>query len=239
MGKRKNMQRKLVRNATGSLCFSLTTMAMSILILSGCQSGFNSNLPPSQVRPVQWPGVTVPKYTPHSAQPDFTPNSQFPYQWLPMRNYEDFNRWKGIIIHHSAGDFGDAATFDREHKEQGWDGLGYHFVINNGKNTRNIRDGVVQVGQRWQQQTTGAHCRVDPSDSNYWNEHTIGICLVGNFENHRPTEAQWQSLVKLVRFLLQRYHIPVDKIKCHRDIKPTECPGKNFSLNELKQRMIY
>ena len=145
------------------------------------------------------------------------------------------NRWEGILIHHSASDSGSAAQFDKWHKQQGWDGLGYHFVIDNG---RGGTDGRVEVGYRWRDQLTGAHCRQASRDDNYWNEHTIGICLVGNFEQHTPTPAQYESLAQLTHFLQRRYNIPTYKIRGHRDIvSSTACPGRNFSFAELHRRL--
>ena len=159
--------------------------------------------------------------------------------WIPSGKFEDKSRWKGIVIHHSATDFGNADYIDLCHKYEGYDGIGYDFVINNGliKNGYGQTDGAIEATYRWKTQTTGAHCKIQTDQTNYWNEHTIGICLIGNFENTKPTEAQWASLVKLVTFLQNRYNIPFDQIKGHRDIKPTKCPGKNLTLNELKQRL--
>ena len=34
-----------------------------------------------------------------------------------------------IIIHCSDSDFGDAQTIDLWHKQRGWKGIGYHYVI--------------------------------------------------------------------------------------------------------------
>ena len=39
---------------------------------------------------------------------------------------------KKIIIHCSDSEFGDAALIDKWHKERGWTGIGYHYVILNG-----------------------------------------------------------------------------------------------------------
>ena len=160
-------------------------------------------------------------------------------EWIPPSYLEDRGRWQGIIIHHSGVSYGCAAHEDKYHKSIGWDGLGYDFVINNGvyKNGYGEPDGLVEVGYRWRQQKTGAHCRPEGDWSNYWNEHTIGICLIGDFEKTRPTERQWQSLVKLLRFLQNRYDIPTSQIKGHRDIKVTKCPGRYFSSGELRRRL--
>lgn len=155
--------------------------------------------------------------------------------WVPPRHLEDKKRWHGIVIHHSAVPYGSAAHEDKYHKSIGWDGLGYHFVINNGvfENGYGRADGLVEVGYRWRGQKVGSHCRQN-SSSNYWNEHTVGICLIGNFSEGRPTFRQMQSLAKLVRFLRTRYSIPISKIKGHGDIKPTDCPGKYFPMARLK-----
>ena len=114
--------------------------------------------------------------------------------WLPPATVE--KSWNAIIIHHSATERGNAAIFDKEHREQnGWDGIGYDFVIGNGTNSG---DGQVEVTFRWRQQITGAHCK---TDNNWANEDGIGICLVGNFNNYSPSNRQLQSLTELVGFL--------------------------------------
>ena len=208
--------------------------ALMSLSLVGCRSNYPSDLPPPTVRPVRI--IRPPVLTP--VQPQAVDHLDIRWEWLPPSHLEDFSRWHGIIIHHSMTDYGDADAFDRYHRTtRGWDGLGYHFVINNGKNKNGKKDGEVEYGKRWEEQSTGAHCRVDKADNNYWNEHTVGICLVGNFEKTRPTAAQWASLGELVRLLQHRYHIPTHMIKGHRDVDKTKCPGKNFSLWKFKQQL--
>ena len=158
--------------------------------------------------------------------------------WLPIQNENKF-RWEAIVIHHSGCDYGDRNHIDKCHKARGFDGVGYHFIINNGvfQNGFGKPDGLVEISYRWKKQLTAAHCRVIGDRSNYWNIHSIGICLIGNFENTTPTEKQWKSLVKLVKFLQQRYHIPSTRICGHRDVKPTKCPGTNFSFAEFNLRL--
>jgi hypothetical protein len=150
-----------------------------------------------------------------------------PRGWVPPVSSD---RWECIVIHHSATDFGGARRFDTGHKEKGWDGLGYDFVIGNGSDTR---DGQVEVGPRWTEQRTGAHCR---SPEDYYNEHGIGICLVGNFDEGPPSPAQMQSLTKLVRFLCRKYDIPASKVYTHGGVTHlTACPGKYFDLKALRR----
>ncbi len=162
-----------------------------------------------------------------------------PSRWTPPANVENKDRWKGIVIHHSAIPFGSAAHEDKYHKSKGWDGLGYHFVINNGvrKDGYGEPDGLVEVGYRWNGQMVGSHCRENGDGSNYWNKYTIGICLIGDFETRPPTKRQMQSLVKLIRFLQHRYDIPNSQIKGHDQVKATKCPGKKFPMSRLKSML--
>jgi N-acetyl-anhydromuramyl-L-alanine amidase AmpD len=152
-----------------------------------------------------------------------------PRAWVPPRKSE---RWECIVVHHSATPMGGATRFDRAHRERGFDELGYHFVIGNGTDTA---DGEVEVGPRWKAQKYGAHCR---SPEDYYNEHGIGICLVGNFDESRPTPAQMESLSKLVRYLSRTYDIPANKVFTHGGVTGmTHCPGKNFDLRALRKRL--
>lgn len=138
--------------------------------------------------------------------------------------------WRYIVLHHSGTDSGSAASFDRSHRNRGWDGLGYHFVIGNGHGTG---DGKVEVGYRWTKQKTGAHAGRPRPSVNLLNEQGIGICLVGNFNNEPPTKKQRASLHRLLNWLSARCGIPKARILVHRDCKVTECPGRHFPAREF------
>lgn len=147
-------------------------------------------------------------------------------EWRPAA-FED--RWRTIVIHHSATAKGGAKTFDRSHRGRGWDELGYHFVIGNGSETP---DGFVEVGPRWRKQKHGAHCK---TSDNYYNDHGIGICLVGDFTHSRPTRAQLVALNELSTFLCRMCRIHASRITTHRDVTgKTQCPGKNFPLATVR-----
>jgi hypothetical protein len=147
--------------------------------------------------------------------------------WTPPSGFD--SRWKYIVIHHSASNKGCAGSFDRQHRvERGWDELGYHFVIGNGTETG---DGQIEVGSRWRKQKHGAHCK---TDDNYYNDHGIGICLVGNFEHQSPSAAQMHSLNRLVHFLQGRCSINPANITTHKDVTGrTACPGRRFDLRQV------
>jgi hypothetical protein len=153
--------------------------------------------------------------------------------WMPPQLSAN---WQCIVIHHTASETGSLSEIDRWHRGKGWDGCGYHFVVGNGTGSL---DGLVEPSARWQSQSTGAHTRLndDHPDSNYYNEHGIGIVLVGNFENSRATERQLESLVQLLRFLRLTCGIPESRIYVHKDLKVTDCPGRNFSKAELIRRL--
>ncbi|MCF6149499.1 MAG: N-acetylmuramoyl-L-alanine amidase [Candidatus Kuenenia sp.] len=143
--------------------------------------------------------------------------------------------WQYIVIHHSASEKGNATRFDTYHrKHRGWEhGLAYHFVIGNGSLSG---DGEIEVGNRWKEQIHGAHtANMD------CNKVGIGICLVGDFENGGvPTGNQFDSLIRLTRYLSWKYDIPLSNIILHSQVhqKGTACPGKNFPLDEFKTSLI-
>jgi N-acetyl-anhydromuramyl-L-alanine amidase AmpD len=142
------------------------------------------------------------------------------------------NKWKYIIIHHSATDEGNSLEFDRYHQGRGWQGIGYHFVIDNG--TKEKQDGQIEVSPRWIKQQYGSHC-----SAGNMNEKAIGICLVGNFSRECVSSKQLDALVYLVNILRKYYKIPIKKIIGHNQVlgARTECPGKNFPWSKFKNRL--
>lgn len=131
-----------------------------------------------------------------------------------------FSKWHYITLHHSATLEGNAECFDREHRRRYMGGLFYHFVIGNSTGSG---DGELEVGWRWRKQEQVNR----PFD--------IQICLVGDFNRQEVSEAQFNSLVKLISILRQQYNISLNNIRRHKDIesKVTECPGDNFPFYRL------
>ena len=139
------------------------------------------------------------------------------------------NRWKFIIVHNSGTRQGNARVFDYYHRHvrRMQNGLAYHFVIGNGTSTGN---GQVEVGDRWRRQINGGHVHSD-----FLNNISLGICLVGDFNRDQPTQAQLASCEELIRYLRERCGkadgraIPV---RPHREMNPprwaTDCPGDDF-----------
>ncbi|HEX4665023.1 MAG TPA: peptidoglycan recognition family protein [Chthoniobacterales bacterium] len=138
-------------------------------------------------------------------------------------------RWKFIIVHNSGTRQGNARIFDYYHRHvrRMHNGLAYHFVIGNGTSSGN---GEIEVGGRWRRQINGGHVHSD-----YLNNISLGICLVGDFNRDQPTRAQLDSCEELIRYLrarcgkVDRHEIPV---RPHREMNPprwpTDCPGDDF-----------
>ncbi|MFH1201564.1 MAG: N-acetylmuramoyl-L-alanine amidase [Candidatus Omnitrophota bacterium] len=140
------------------------------------------------------------------------------------------SKWKFIIIHHTATDEGNALKINRMHINRGWQGLGYHFLMDNG--TYGKKDGQIEVSPRWLKQQDGAHC-----NASGMNSKGIGIGLVGNFSVDKVSKNQMDSLVYLTKILMRYYRIPLKNVLGHGQVPgaATECPGKKFPWKELKQ----
>jgi N-acetyl-anhydromuramyl-L-alanine amidase AmpD len=132
-------------------------------------------------------------------------------------------RWQWLIAHHSGIKNGNAAIYDRAHRERGMEhGLAYHFVIGNGIDAG---DGEIQIGQRWIAQLKGGHVHREEM-----NECAIGICLVGNFEDAKPTARQVLAFRELMDYLRSEVVGKSARFAVHREVDPgrTVCPGRHF-----------
>jgi hypothetical protein len=133
-------------------------------------------------------------------------------------------RWQYVVIHHSGVDTGTMKSMDRYHREVRHmeNGLAYHFVIGNGNG---MGDGEIAVSRRWTKQLDGGHLASEAQD-----KVALGICLVGNLEQHKPSARQLDSLRALVGALLVRCRLAPGAVKTHQQINVihTRCPGARF-----------
>lgn len=158
------------------------------------------------------------------------PNTRGPRSLVPLY---PTRRWTHIVIHHTATEVGNARSIDKMHHDRGfWNGLGYHFLIDNG--TYGKLDGQIEIGPRWAKQKVGAH-----ANANMMNERGIGIALVGNFSEDRVSPKQLEALVFVVQTLQEYYNIPDNHVIRHKDVpgKNTECPGNYFPWSDFKRRV--
>lgn len=135
-----------------------------------------------------------------------------------------------IVVHHSVTprDLAIVATegsINRTHQNRGFPKsslgwfVGYHYMI--------FGDGTVK--QYRADSDVGAHC-----SQQSMNFHSIGICVIGNFDNpsstpklksETPSSAQVVSLKRLVSDLMVKYRIGGDLIYPHRYFAPKSCYG--------------
>jgi hypothetical protein len=138
-------------------------------------------------------------------------------------------RWKFIIVHNSGTRQGNARAFDYYHRRvrRMQNGMAYHFVVGNGTSSG---DGQIEIGERWRRQINGGHVHSD-----YLNNISLGICLVGDFNRHRPTSAQMEATEELIKYLRERCGKAEGRtigVRPHREMNPprwaTDCPGDAF-----------
>jgi len=137
---------------------------------------------------------------------------------------------KYIILHHSLTRDGSTVSWSaikRYHTQTlGWRDIGYHFGIEAIKWEHEIL-----VGRMMDE--SGAHCREDGM-----NRKSLGICFVGNFDEHEVPPLQWTEGVRLVRSLMNVFDIPIHNVLGHRDFaKYKSCPGENFSIDDFRHEL--
>jgi N-acetylmuramoyl-L-alanine amidase len=129
-----------------------------------------------------------------------------------MRTQEHIER---IVVHcadtPASMDIG-VDEIDRWHRDRGWSGCGYHYVIR--------RDGEIEHGRP--ESIMGAHVRG-------YNRNSLGICLVGGKGGFNYTRAQMKALEELVGRLRQKYTQATVEGHCDLDTGKT-CP--NFNVSE-------
>jgi N-acetylmuramoyl-L-alanine amidase len=149
----------------------------------------------------------------------------------------------GIILHHSAvipGDESvpsDTGEIDEFHRARGFEircqgqeyHVAYHYLI--------LADGTVKTGRP--ERCQGAHAKG-------YNSY-VGIAVVGDFSSTDnpdgskgpkvPTDAQMQALTQLCRQMMEKYHLPLQRIMRHNDVARTRCPGDRFPFATLLRNL--
>lgn len=123
-----------------------------------------------------------------------------------------------IILHHADAVCCSIQDIHRWHRNNGWIGCGYHFLVR--------KDGSVWRGRPidW----VGAHAKGA-------NEFSVGVCFEGSYETNdtEMPNPQLQAGKELVSYLLLQY--PGAAVKRHKDYCSTDCPGKHFPFDEIAQ----
>ncbi|WP_108062737.1 peptidoglycan recognition protein family protein [Poseidonibacter lekithochrous] len=138
--------------------------------------------------------------------------------------------FKGAVIHCSDSSFGTGQDIDDWHIERGFNEIGYHVVICNGHIDKGrfveFMDGSIEVGRDWDK--NGAHAK----GYNGW----IGICMIGVDEF---TTKQFESLVKVCKWLISEYGIKVENIIGHYECKNNggkTCP--NTDMEQVRKMLL-
>ncbi|MCC7407250.1 MAG: N-acetylmuramoyl-L-alanine amidase [Phycisphaeraceae bacterium] len=107
----------------------------------------------------------------------------------------------------------------RAHVGKGWADIGYHYVID-------------RAGRVWQ----GRDVRYQGAHVQQNNENNVGVMLLGNFEQQKPSSSQMVTVVDVLRSLMRQYKVPIKRVYTHRELKPTICPGKSLQPQMVKMR---
>jgi hypothetical protein len=138
-----------------------------------------------------------------------------------------------ITVHHDAlnasGMRGWQSSVDRlnkirrAHLDRGptWVDIGYHYIID-------------PEGRVWE----GRPVSIEGAHVAATNDHNLGIMLMGNFMEHRPTQAQLNSLDGFLAAQMRGYRVPIGRVYTHREFRSasTECPGNNLQSYMLQTR---
>ncbi|XP_067275554.1 peptidoglycan recognition protein 5 [Pseudorasbora parva] len=134
-----------------------------------------------------------------------------------------------VVVHHTAlpqprDIVPQLAHIQRMHmQERGFDDIGYNFLISG--------DGVVYEGRGWG--IVGAHAKDH-------NSYSVGIALMGNFNDELPSSASLLALLRLLHTGVLHGHVrPNFELIGHRDVAKTECPGEHLysQLPKLREQL--
>ena len=125
------------------------------------------------------------------------------------------NKPNKIILHHAEASSCTVYDIHNWHIKNGWTGIGYHYFIR--------KDGNIYKGRP--ENAIGAHCINNNSSS-------ISICVEGRYQLETMPQVQYDSLIELIKDIDIRYgKMPIFG---HGELNNTNCPGKNFPLEKIK-----
>lgn len=120
---------------------------------------------------------------------------------------------KEVIVHCTATMVGQAYTVEqirRQHKQQGWADIGYHYVI--------YADGSLHAGRPLDE--VGAHCKGH-------NTYSIGICYVGGLDKDgKPADTRTNEQKEQLKSLIDSCKVLYKGVKIHghNEFAAKACP---------------
>ena len=150
-----------------------------------------------------------------------------------LLNQENVVRY--IVIHHSLtkdGIVNDWEAIRKYHiKTNGWRDIGYHFGVE-------LYGGEYVLRYGRPVPFKGAHV----GDGGF-NDRSIGVCVVGNFDLETVPPDQWKLATKLVAYLRKSLGIPKNLVVGHGEAQALvgihvssrkSCPGKLFNMDTFR-----
>jgi hypothetical protein len=126
------------------------------------------------------------------------------------------HRIRRITVHHSAVKLTDnrkaparLRSFQADHQSRGWIDIAYHIGIDRRGNIYRLRS------------PRGAG---DTSTDYDPKGHLLVLCD-GNFDAQAPSKAQVRALVDVLAWACRKYGVKPRRIKGHRDVAHSSCPG--------------
>jgi hypothetical protein len=155
-----------------------------------------------------------------------------------------------LVVHHTASDNrpsnpADVVRFVHRHHvvDRGFADIGYNFLVDHkgniyeGRYSRRFGDEPISGEDHNGRGVVGAHAKS-------MNAGTCGICLIGNFDVERPTDAALASLQWLLAWKSSRHRIDAGQsdqfgnvygewkqfanVAGHRNVGQTACPGSKL-----------
>ena len=133
--------------------------------------------------------------------------------------------WKYIYIHQSKSFSGNAMTLSPGGN------CGDHFLIGNGDG---LIDGEIQMTQRWNLQQPPA----PPQGVGAMNGDVISVCVVGDFDQTRPTASQFHRIADLTKTLQAKYRIAPENVMLYPDAPTAGGIGKHFPVTAFREQLL-
>ena len=162
---------------------------------------------------------------------------------IQYKNIPEYTTVTHLIVHHGASpnvasNWASvvASYFDYHVNTNGWSDIGYNYLV--------APDGTLFVGRGGGDNVLGAHyCNK--------NSHTMGVCMIGTYNDVLPTDTALQTLVKILAWKAKKETIHpngaallggiiVSNIDGHRSGCATDCPGNMVwsYLPQLRERVV-
>ena len=126
-----------------------------------------------------------------------------------------------IAVHHSQRKIDSIKRIRDLHiRINKWEDIGYHYLID--------KKGKIHVGRS--EKFIGAHVFGH-------NKNSIGICLIGNFDEEKLAKNQIRTLIKFLKNKIKKFKIPIKNILGHREFSGVTktCPGKFVDMKKIRE----